>query len=301
MDEKTGVVPARAAAVGALAGGMLSVQVGASIAKLLFPVLGPLGTASQRVLLAACVLMLIARPWRQPALRRPSRQALVSIAAYGVTLGVMNTVFYAALARLPLGITVAIEFTGPLTLAVLGSRRPLDLLWAALALAGLLLLAQPWSTGGRRVDPVGVLLALGAGVSWGLYILAGRRLGTLVEGSAATALGMAVAALVALPTGAGALPRVAADPRVLAEALAMAVLSSAVPYSIEMAALRRMSTRGFSVLMSLEPAVAALVGLVLLGERMSALRWLAIGGIVLACLGSAAAGEAPEPAAPAPN
>ncbi len=301
LDDETRTVPGQTAAIGALVCGMLSVQVGASIAKLLFPVLGPLGTATLRVLLAAFVLLLIVRPWRQPALRRPSRQALSSIAAYGLTLGIMNTVFYAALARLPLGITVAIEFIGPLSLAVLGSRRALDLLWATLALAGLLLLAQPWATGGRRIDPMGVLLALGAGVSWGLYILAGRRLGSRVEGSAATALGMTVAALVVLPVGIGALPRVATDPRLLTEAVAMAVLSSALPYSIEMVALRRMTLRGFSVLMSLEPAVAALVGLVLLGERMSMLRWLAIGGIVLACLGSAAVGETPEPATPAPN
>ena len=293
--------PAPVAAIGALVGGMLSVQLGASLAKLLFPVLGPVGTASQRVLLAAVVLLLIVRPWRQPALRRPSGPVLAALAAYGLTLGAMNTVFYAALARLPLGITVAIEFIGPLGLAVLGSRRPLDLLWAALALTGLLLLAQPWRTDGNRIDPVGVLLALAAGIAWGLYILAGRRLGTQVEGSAATALGMTVAALAVLPAGADAIPVVATHPTVLVEALATAVLSSALPYSIEMAALRRMTTRGFSVLMSLEPVVAALAGLLVLGERMTALRWLAIGGIVLACLGSAVAGEVPEPAEPAPN
>ncbi len=293
--------PPPATAIAALVGGMLSVQVGASLAKLLFPVLGPVGTASLRVLLAAIVLLLIARPWRQPALRRPSRQALAAIAAYGVTLGVMNTVFYAALARLPLGITVAIEFMGPLTLAVAGSQRALDLLWAALALGGLLLLTQPWSTGGHHIDPLGILFALGAGVSSGLYILTGRRLGTQVEGSAAAALGMTVAALAVLPLGVRAIPQVAADPRLLAAALGMAVLSSAVPYSIEMVALRRMSTRGFSILMSLEPAIAALTGLVLLGEHLSPLRWIAIGGIVLACLGSAAAGEIPAPAVPAPN
>ena len=290
----------QAQATAALVAGMLSVQTGASMAKLLFPVLGTLGTACMRVLLAAFVLLLIVRPWRQPSLRRPSWPIMRSIVAYGLTLGVMNTVFYAALARLPLGIAVAIEFVGPLTLAVLASRRALDLLWTALALGGLLLLTQPWATGGHRIDPLGVLLALAAGVTWGLYILAGRRLGTHVEGSAATALGMTVAALVVLPMGFGAIPQAAAHPRLLAAALGMAVLSSAVPYSIEMAALRRMTTRGFSILMSLEPVVAALTGLALLGEQLSSLRWLAIGGIALACLGSAAAGDAPDPLKAAP-
>lgn len=291
----------RLTALAALLGGMGSVQLGASLAKLLFPVLGSVGTACLRVLLAAIVLMALARPWRQLALRRPTRQATAAVLAYGLTLGIMNTVFYCALARLPLGITVAIEFLGPLSLAILGSRRALDLLWAALALAGLLLLVQPWRADGHRLDPLGVLLALTAGLAWALYILASRRLGTHVEGGSATALGMTVAALAVLPFGFAAVPQVLGRPGLLAAALGMAILSSAVPYSIEMVAMRRMSTRGFSILMSLEPAIAALAGLLLLGEPLSLPRWLAIGGIVVASFGSAATGEAGDPVRPPPD
>jgi len=291
----------RFTALAALLGGMGTVQLGASLAKLLFPVLGSTGTACLRVLLAAIVLVLIARPWRQAALRRPDRRTVIAILAYGVSLGVMNTVFYGALARLPLGITVAIEFLGPLSLAVLGSRRGLDLLWAGLAVAGLLLLVQPWQANAHRLDPVGVLLALAAGLAWALYILTGRRVGAHVEGGSAAALGMAVAALVVLPLGFGAVPRALAHPAVLAAAFAMAMLSSAIPYSIEMMAMRRMSTRGFSVLMSLEPAIAAVAGLLLLGEQLSPLRWLAIAGIVAASFGSAAAGDAADPVRPPPD
>lgn len=282
---------------------MGSVQIGASIAKLLFPVLGPIGTTCLRVLLAAIVLMLIARPWNRQAMARPSRRGMIAILAYGLSLAVMNMVFYAALARLPLGVTVAIEFMGPLTLAVIGSRRALDLLWAAMAIGALLLLLQPWQMAAsqHRLDPLGVLLALGAAVTWALYILTGRHLGSHVEGISATALGMSFAAIVVLPFGFEAVPALATHPALIASAFGMAMLSSAVPYSIEMMAMRRMSMRGFSILMSLEPAIATLAGLFLLGEHLSLTRWLAIGGIVAASLGSAAAGDAPQPALPPPD
>jgi len=295
---------ARLWAVPALMVGMLSVQIGASFAKLLFPVLGPLGTVFLRIAIAALVLMVLARPWRAFPHGLPPRASCVAILFYGVTLGTMNAVFYGALERLPLGITVAIEFMGPLALAVLGSRRLLDLLWAALAVAGLLLLLQPWQMlagHAHALDPWGVLMALGAGVAWALYILGGRRVGAAVPGSAGTALGMTVGTLLILPIGlAPAFPALR-DPHLLAEAAGMALLSSALPYSIEMMALRRMSTRGFAVLMSLEPALAALMGLIMLGETLSAVRWAAIGAIVAASLGSALAGDAPEPAAPPPE
>ena len=285
--------------------GMGSVQIGASLAKLLFPLLGAVDTACARVVLAAIVLLLIARPWRRGMVLLPTRRAAMTILAYGLSLAVMNTVFYAALARLPLGITVAIEFMGPLTLALAGSRRALDLLWVALAVGGLLILLQPWqlaqSHDGHRLDPVGILLAAIAGVTWALYILAGRRLGGQVEGNTATALGMTIAAIAVLPFGWGAVPILAGNPALLASAFGLAMLSSAVPYSIEMMAMRRMSMRGFSIMMSLEPAIAAVAGLLLLGEQLSPLRWLAIGGIVAASLGSAAAGDAPQPVAPPPD
>lgn len=289
----------RPAALGAVACGMLSVQMGAALAKLLFPVLGAPGTASLRVLLACLILLPALRLGSRRSFAWPDRQVLGSVLAYGACLGVMNTVFYAALARLPLGVTVAIEFIGPLSLAVLGSRRPVDLLWIALAVGGLLLLLQPWHAAGaaHRLDPVGVLLALVAGLAWALYILAGRRLGLRMGGIAATALGMAVASLMLLPFAAHALPLALVRPRLLLAAAGMALLSSAIPYTIEMMAMRRMSMRGFSILMSLEPAIAALAGLALLGEHLSPVRWLAIAGIVAASLGSAATDPPPEPPA----
>lgn len=271
--------------------GMLSVQVGASLAKLLFPILGAVQTACLRIVLAAIVLLLIVRPWRL-ALQRPDRRTLLLILVYGLSLGIMNTVFYAALARLPLGIAVAIEFMGPLALALAGSRRRLDLLWVGLAVGGLLLLLQPWQMS-HRLDAIGVLLALGAGVAWAIYILAGKQLGTRIASGAATSLGMAVAALAVLPFGFAGVPRVVNHPALLLAAFGLAMLSSAIPYSIEMTAMRRMSMRGFSILMSLEPAIAAIAGLALLGEQLSAARWLAIGAIVLASLGSAMVDEVP--------
>ncbi len=287
----------RPAAFAAVVCGMLSVQMGAALAKLLFPVLGAPGTASLRVLLACLILLpaLCLRPARRPAW--PDRHMLGSVLAYGACLGLMNTVFYAALARLPLGVAVAIEFVGPLSLAVLGSRRPIDLLWVALAAGGLLLLLQPWHAAGasRRLDPVGILLALVAGLAWALYILAGRRVGSRIGGITATALGMAVASLMLLPFAVRAVPVALSRPELLLTACLMALLSSAIPYSIEMMAMRRMSMRGFSVLMSLEPGIAALMGLALLGEQLSPLRWLAVAGIVVASLGSAATDPVPGP------
>ncbi len=283
------------AALVSVACGMLSVQLGAALAKLLFPVLGAAGTASLRVLLACLILLPALRLGSRRQLAWPDRHMLVSVLAYGACLGVMNTVFYAALARLPLGVTVAIEFIGPLSLAVLGSRRAIDLLWIALAVGGLLLLLQPWRAAGR-LDPLGVLLALVAGLAWASYILAGRRVGRRIDGIAATALGMGVASLMLLPFAVHALPLALSRPALLLAAAGMALLSSAIPYSIEMVAMRRMSMRGFSILMSLEPAIAALLGLVLLGEHLSLLRWLAIAGIIAASVGSAATDPLPEPA-----
>ena len=273
--------------------GMVSVQIGASFAKLLFPTLGPSGTVLLRVLLAFVVLLPVARPWNW-RLHRPRTATVVAIAVYGATMGAMNLVFYEALARLPLGITVAIEFMGPLTLAVAGSRRALDMLWLALAVGSLMLLLQPWQAlGVHRLDPLGVLLALCAGAAWAIYILAGRVVGDHVAGGTGTAIGMGIATLLVLPIGWHAIPQVAMSPSLLAAAFGMAMLSSALPYSIEMMAMRRMSMRGFSVLMSLEPAIAAVTGLFLLGEHLSPVRWLAILGVVVASLGSAAAGDAP--------
>ncbi len=272
--------------LGALLSGMVSVQLGASLAKLLFPAIGAPGTAALRVLLASLILLGVALLLRRRRFVPQPRRAAGLILAYGLILGGMNLVFYLALSRLPLGIVVAIEFMGPLCLALAGSRRALDLLWVVLAVAGLALLLAPWQVA-HRLDPVGVLLALAAGAAWAAYILVGRRLGGQVTGVTATALGMSVAALVTLPLALPVVPLLAAQGWLLPAALGMALLSSAVPYSIEMWAMQRMSMRGFSILMSLEPAIAALTGLALLGEQLSLPRWLAIAGIVAASVGSA--------------
>ena len=268
-------------------GSVVSYQLGASIAKSLFPAFGATGTVGLRILLSTILLWIVWRPWRQ----WPGREALRAIVPYGLALGVMNLLFYLALARITLGAAVAIEFTGPLTLAFIGSRRPLDLLWAALVVGGLVLLLDP-ATALHRVDPVGVMLALGAGVCWALYIVFGRRVSQLGAGGHATALGMAIATLAVVPICAPAMLPAASDPHRLFAGLLVAVLSSALPYSLEMMAMRRLSLRSFGILMSLDPVAAALSGLLLLGEHLSLLSWTAILCIVLASIGSVVTGEA---------
>ncbi len=274
-------------AVPVLIGATASFQVGASIAKSLFPVFGPTGTVGLRISLSLLVLCVMWRPWR----RLPDAGDLRVIVPYGLSLGIMNLLFYLALARLPLGAAVAIEFTGPLALAFVGSRRLLDLLWAALVVGGLVLLLDPTTTL-HRLDPLGVALALGAGLCWALYIVFGQRVGRRVPGSHVTAIGMAVACLAVVPFCLPAMLPAASDPIHLFEAFLVAILSGALPYSLEMMAMRRIGMRSFGILMSLDPALAALSGLVLLGEHLSPLRWLAILCIVLASAGTALSREA---------
>ena len=270
-----------------LLGSVASYQLGASVAKSLFPLFGATGTVGLRILLSTIVLWAIWRPWR----RLPDRAALRALVPYGLSLGLMNLLFYLALARMTLGAAVSIEFTGPLALAFIGSRRPLDLLWAALVLAGLALLLRP-TEAVSGVDPLGAALALAAGVCWAGYIVFGRRVGQRIRGGGATAFGMAIASLAVVPFCLPAMLPAAAEPRYLLQSLLVAILCSALPYSMEMAAMRWVSTRSFGILMSLDPAAAALSGLLLLGERLSPTHWLAIGCVVLAALGSALAGEA---------
>ena len=274
---------------------MVSIQFGASLAKGLFPQLGPEGTTVFRCGFAAVMLLALWRPWRA----LPPRPALVAVALYGASLGAMNLFFYLSIARIPLGVAVALEFTGPLAVALLASRRARDLLWVALAAAGIVLIL-PLSRAAHRLDPPGVALALAAGVCWALYIVLGQRAGRAVEGGAATALGMLAAALVVTPVGV-----LRAGPRLLhfelwPLALVVAVFSSALPYSLEMHALRRLPARTFGILMSLEPALAALAGLVMLRERLTATQLVAIGCVIAASAGSAATSHAPAspPAAP---
>jgi inner membrane transporter RhtA len=266
-----------------LVASMVAFQLGAGLSKSLFPHVGPRGTAVLRVVFAAAILVVALRAWRV----RLRRDGWLQVARYGVALGLMNLCFYLALQRLPLGVVVALEFTGPLAVALWHSRSALHFLWAGLAAVGLMLLV-PWRDAGaaHALDVVGVVFALGAALSWGLYIVWGRQAG-LLAGSRTVALGMCAGALVVLPFGAvSALPAFA-SPALLGIALAVAILSSVLPYTLEMVALTRLPARVFGVSMSLEPAVAALAGWLVLHESLSPLQYLAIAAIIIARGGAA--------------
>lgn len=270
---------------------MTSIQAGASLAKRLFPLAGPSGITTLRLVLAALILAVLFRPWRRPLSKDARRVVLL----YGAALGVMNLTFYLALERLPLGLTVAIEFIGPLGVALFASRRPLDFVWAALALFGVFSVLP--LGGAERLDPLGLLFVLMAAACWAGYIVFGQRAGKAVPGADAAAWGMAVAALFGAPLGLFTGGASLLAPKVLLLGLGVAVLSSALPYSLEMAALRRLRPQTFGILMSLEPALAALMGFLLLGERLTPRQWTAIACIVAASFGSAATG--PKAAPPA--
>ncbi len=262
--------------------GMSSIQVGASLAKRLFPVVGAQGTTALRLLFASLILLVVWRPWRKRLTLAEARPILI----YGAALGVMNLTFYLALERIPLGIAVAIEFTGPLAVALLSTRKAVDFIWAALAVAGVVMIL-PLAGTAEALDWVGVGWALVAGLCWALYILFGQKAGAAVHGGTATSLGMLTAALLVAPFGVAKAGTALLDASLLPFVLGIAVLSSALPYSLEMVALKQIPTRTFGILMSLEPALGALAGLLFLGERLSLMQGLAIGFIVLASAGSA--------------
>lgn len=247
----------------------------------LFPLVGAQGTTAVRVGFSALLLLLVWRPWRWPLARRDARV----VAAYGTALGAMNLFFYLSLQTIPFGIAVAIEFSGPLAVALLSSRRPLDFIWVALAVLGLGLLL-PLGHDASTLDPKGVLFALAAAVCWATYILFGKRLGHLHTGHSVS-LGLAVAALVTVPVGIAHAGSALLAPGVLLVGVGVAALSSAIPISLEMVALKRLPQQAFGIMISVEPAVAALLALVLLGEALSPTQWLAIGLIVTASMGSA--------------
>lgn len=236
-------------------------QLGAAIAKSLFDELGTAGTVLLRVGFAALVLLLL---WR-PQLKGYVRANYFVVILFGLTLAGMNLCFYSALERIPLGIAVTLEFVGPLGVALAGSRRFLDLLWIVLAAVGIVLLAP---LGGAKLDPLGVALALLAGGFWAAYILISARVGRAFSGGAGLALAMAVAAVVLLPVGVLSAGAALLDLKLLTMGFGVALLSSAIPYSLELEALRRLSTPVFGLLMSLEPAIAALVGFLILGEEL---------------------------------
>jgi inner membrane transporter RhtA len=263
--------------------GILSVQFGAALAKHLFAQVGSMGTVALRLFFAAAVLVL----WWRPSLRL-SPGAWKVVLGYGVVLGVMNLCFYLSLARIPLGIAVTIEFLGPLAVALAGSRRLLDAFWALLAAGGVALLM-----GGRGdMNVAGLLFALGAGACWALYILLSVALGRRTSAGNGLALGMVVAALVVVPFGVASGGRALLQPWVLAAGLGVAVLSSVVPYSLELEALRKLPPRVFGILMSLEPAVAALVGWAVLHESLRLPQWIAVLCVVVASAGATRGGVA---------
>jgi inner membrane transporter RhtA len=261
----------RARGVALVVAAVSSLQFGAGFAVTLFDELGPAGAAFLRLAIAAVVLVAIWRP------RPHGRLGLA--AAFGVTLGLMNLCIYEAMDRIPLGIAVTIEFWGPLAVAVIGSRRTLDLLWVALAAAGIVLLADP----GGSLDTAGVAFAFAAGGLWVGYILLSVRVGAVYPGGTGLAIAMVFGALVTLPFGVG--PDLFA-PEMLAAGAAVALASSVIPYSLELEALRRLPARVFGVLMSLEPAVAALAGLVVLGQALALDEWAAIALVVVASAGA---------------
>ena len=258
---------------------IISVQGGAAIAKGLFPVVGAAGTASLRIGLSALMLLVAVRP-RLGQLRAAQWRAVVP---YGVALGLMNFLFYCALARVPLGLGVTLEFVGPLLVAMAGSRRWLDVLWAVLAGAGIALIA-PW--GGHGIDPVGMLLALAAGGCWAIYIVLGGRVAEVLPGNTAVAIGMLFATAAVLPFGLAGGQLATLTPQLLGLGAALALLSSALPFTLEMQALKRLPTRTFSILMSVEPAAAALCGWLFLGEHLSAAQWLAVLLVMAASAGA---------------
>jgi len=263
-----------------------SVQFGGAFAKTLFDEVGPGGTVFLRVVFGAAVLAAL---WR-PRLRGRSGADWRLLVSFGLVLVAMNLAFYEALARIPLGIAVTFEFIGPLGVAVAGSRRALDFLWVVLAAAGILLLSD---FGGADLDGLGVALALTAGVFWAAYILLAARVARAHPGGQGLALAMGAGALMLVPVGVADGGGDLLAPAVLAIGLAVGILSSAIPYTLEMEALRRMPAGVFGVLMSLEPAMAALAGFIVLGEGLATRELVAIVLVVAASAGAARGASVP--------
>ena len=271
----------------AVLGAVTALGIGTSWAKQLFPVVGAQGTSAVRVGFSALLLLLLWRPWRWHL----SRADAISVACYGAALGAMNLMFYMSLRTLPFGLAVAIEFAGPLTLAIAASRRMVDFVWLALAVLGLGMLL-PLGLGSNDLDPTGVMFALGTAVLWALYIVFGKRVGHLHAGHSVS-LGLLVAACVVVPVGIVHAGAALLSPSVLLVGVCVAAISSALPISLEMVAMKRLRKEAFGIMISMEPAVAALLAMGLLDEHLSQRQWLAIACIMAASMGSAATARRP--------
>ena len=259
---------------------MTSIQSGASLAKSLFPLVGAPGVTALRLALGTLILAVVFKPWRL----RFTRAQRVPLLMYGLSLGAMNYLFYLSIQTVPLGIAVALEFTGPLAVALFGSRRAVDFVWVLLAVLGLWFLL-PLGKDVAHVDLTGAACALGAGACWALYIITGQRAGA-DHGPATVALGSLIAAVIFVPLGAVQAGEALWHWSILPLGLGIAILSTALPYSLEMVALTRMPTRTFGTLMSMEPALAAVSGMLFLNETLSLVQWLALLSIIAASMGS---------------
>ena len=292
MNVQPRSLAAMLAPVGLLLIAMASIQSGASLAKSLFPLVGAQGTTALRLIFAAVIMLVILKPWRA----RLNASSMRTVLIYGIALGGMNFLFYMAIRTIPLGIGVALEFTGPLAVALLHSRKITDFVWIALAITGLALLIPTGQAQG--LDIVGVMYALGAGVCWAAYILFGQKAGA-DHGVQTAALGVVIAAIFIAPIGVAHAGSALLQPALIPIALGVAILSTALPYTLEMIALTRMPVRTFGTLMSMEPAIGALSGLLFLQEMLSLTQWLAIAAIIAASVGATLTTR-PEPAALVP-
>lgn len=258
---------------------IISVQCGAAIAKTLFPIIGAAGTASMRIGFSAFILLLVYRP----NFKKITSKQWKIVIPYGLCLGVMNLIFYLAIEKIPIGLAVTLEFVGPLLLAIVGSKRLIDYCWVLLAAIGIILIA-PWAN--NRIDSVGVLLALLAGVFWAGYIVLGGKVSKIMNGNEAVSTGMLFAALLILPFGFFENGLTNLTPKFFGMGIALALLSSAIPFTLEMKALGQLPPRTFSILMSLEPAAASICAFIFLQENLNVYEILAVFCVVIASAGS---------------
>ena len=261
-------------------GSMSSLTVGASMAKSLFSVMGPAGTTVVRLAIAALILIGVRRPWKNQMNAKQWRW----IVYYGAGLGLMNLFFYLSIERLPIGLAIGIEFLGPLTLALCLSRTARDLVWAFLALIGIGLILP--HTNASEIDLLGVFYALIAAGFWAYYILISKKIGEFEPGANSTGYGMIVGSLMALPFGATGAAQLSEHLHLIPIALCVGLFSSAIPYSLEMKALRNLDAKTFGIVLSLEPAIGAMAAFLILNEAMTSLQLIAVAFIVTASIGS---------------